>query len=91
MESLLPWVSLLLAPLTGIVTWITSRHKRIAEMAQVNGDAIAQMQKTIDELVSKNAELYSMVTALHQENLNLQLTIKELKTEIEYYNRITKL
>lgn len=70
MDNLLDYASLLLAPISSVVTWFVARRQR-----QI--DAIQSMQDTIDELVAKNAELYAMVVALRAENAELRKIITQ--------------
>lgn len=72
MDTLLTLLTLLLAPVSSVITWFVARRKRQLESIKLNTEAIQQMQETIDELVAKNAELYSMVTALREENAELR-------------------
>lgn len=50
-------ISLLIAPLSSVVTWIVARRAR-------NNNMLCEMQKTIDMLVKKNQELYNEVVEL---------------------------
>lgn len=45
------WITTLLAPVTGVVTWLAARRKR-------RNDALGEMQQTIDMLVQQNKTLY---------------------------------
>jgi hypothetical protein len=58
-------ISILLVPVTGIVTWLFSKPKRKSE-------AVEAMQATIDLLFAKNQELYGRVIDL-QERLTAAL------------------
>lgn len=63
------WATLLLVPVTGIVSWFAARKVR-------NNSTLQQLQQTIDMLVMKNKELYERITQQNQqiEELNAQLT-----------------
>lgn len=50
-------ISLLLTPLSSVVTWVVARRAR-------NNDMLTKMQQTIDMLVEKNRELYDEVIML---------------------------
>jgi hypothetical protein len=52
-------ISLLLVPVTGVVTWLFSKPKRKSE-------AVEGMQVTIDLLFSKNQELYGKIIELQE-------------------------
>lgn len=54
------WITLFLAPITGIVSWFASRHVR-------NNDTIRKMQETIDLLVEKNSNLYKQIAELNRQ------------------------
>ena len=63
------WLTFILPPLTGIITWFTSRYTRHATTLEA-------MQQSIDMLVMKNKELYERITQQNQqiEELNAKLT-----------------
>ncbi len=91
------WLTFLLPPLTSIVTWFASCRTR-------NISTLHEMQKSIDMLVKKNAELYTLITAnnerisaLTRENADLilkqtkyELQIAKLKREIASLNKKIK-
>lgn len=56
----------------GVVGWFGGRRKR-------NNDALAVMQQTIDDLVSKNAEYVTEITALRAEVAKWQTTASQLQ------------
>lgn len=63
------WITTLLVPVTGVVSWLAgSRHRR--------NEAITEMQNTINMLAVKNSELYEEVLALRAQ-------VSSLKQEIE--------
>lgn len=57
MQELISIISLAIAPLTSVVTWVVARRAR-------NNDMLVKMQETIDLLVEKNKELYEEVLRL---------------------------
>jgi hypothetical protein len=57
MQELISIISLGIAPLTSVITWIVARRAR-------NNDMLTKMQQTIDLLVEKNKELYEEVLRL---------------------------
>lgn len=57
MSDYITLISILLTPLSSIITWVFARRAR-------NNDMLTKMQKTIDLLVEKNKELYEEVIRL---------------------------
>lgn len=57
MQELISIISLAIAPLTSVLTWVVARRAR-------NNDMLVKMQDTIDLLVEKNKELYEEVLRL---------------------------
>lgn len=57
MQELISIISLAIAPLTSVLTWVVARRAR-------NNDMLVKMQETIDLLVEKNKELYEEVLRL---------------------------
>lgn len=70
------WLTFLLPPLTGVVTWFASRHTR-----QVS--TIESMQHSIDMLVQKNEELYSEIIQVRAENETLKTGQHRISAENE--------
>ena len=60
MHELISIISLAIAPLTSVITWVVARRAR-------NNNMLVQMQQTIDLLVEKNKELYEEVLRLRNE------------------------
>ena len=52
-------ISILITPLSSVITWVFARRAR-------NNDMLTKMQNTIDMLVEKNRELYEEVVALRE-------------------------
>ncbi len=69
--TLLSVLTIILPPITGIVTWIVSRRTR-------NNSTLQQMQQTIDMLVDRNMELTEQMISLNTEILNLRTEIETL-------------
>lgn len=57
MQEVISFISIGIAPITSIITWIVARRAR-------NNDMLTKMQQTIDLLVEKNRELYEEVIRL---------------------------
>lgn len=62
------WITTLLAPVTGVVTWLATRRKR-------RNDALGEMQNTIDMLVQQNKTLY-------KELIDTRRELAEARTQI---------
>lgn len=71
-ESIAIIAPIVTTAVSGVVGWFAGRRKR-------NNDALATMQKTIDELVAKNAEYVTEITALRAEVAKWQATANELQ------------
>ncbi|MBR6250084.1 MAG: hypothetical protein IKR17_02685 [Bacteroidales bacterium] len=59
------YLSLLLAPISSVVTWYASRRKR-------RTDDIDNLQHSIESLAKRNNELYEEIIRLQRDNLDLQ-------------------
>lgn len=77
------WITTLLVPLTGVVSWLAGTRKR-------NNDAMHDMQTTIDLLAERNREMHEELVALRKENAELKaiteannFEINNLKLKIE--------
>lgn len=75
------WVSLLLVPISSVISWFVGRRQR-------NNDTIQKMQETIDMLVQKNSELYAkiveqnkMLTQQSDQIANLNKQLSEVRRE----------
>ena len=75
------WVSLLLVPISSVISWFVGRRQR-------NNDTIQKMQGTIDMLVQKNSELYAkiveqnkMLTQQSDQIANLNKQLSEVRRE----------
>lgn len=69
-------ISLLLAPITGIVGWFAGGLKR-------RNDNIALLQETIDNLMIKNNDLYSEILKLRSRINELEYENKRIKLLID--------
>ena len=66
------WVSLLLVPITGVVSWFAGRRAR-------NNDTMQKMQDTINMLAGKNDELYNKIVELNEQLTEVRRENAELK------------
>ena len=62
-------ISIILVPVTGVVSWFASARMR-------NNDTLQKMQVTIDILLEKNAELVKEVVTLRSKIIELESKIK---------------
>lgn len=67
MQELISIISIAIAPLTSVLTWVVARRAR-------NNDMLVKMQETIDLLVAKNKCLYEEVVSLRAEVARLSAT-----------------
>lgn len=72
--TLYQWVSLMLVPVTAVVSWWAARKVR-------HNNIIQRMQETIDMLVLKNAELVELVAELRENNLQLMQQVTEFRDD----------
>lgn len=76
MEAIIyQWLTFLLPPFTGIITWFVSRRVR-------NANTLQRMQESIDMLVLKNQTLIKEVTELRSENSNLKVAQEQIVLEM---------
>ena len=68
-------ISLLIAPLTGIVSWLAARRVR-------NSNTLQKMQETIDLLVERNNQLYRQLADVNHQLVQVRRENAELKTII---------
>lgn len=69
------WITTLLVPVTGIVSWLAGSRKR-------RNEAIVDLQSTINLLAEKNHELYEEVIALRAQVSSLKQELDDIrKTE----------
>ncbi len=74
--SLYEWITTLLAPVTGIVTWFAAtRHRQ--------NQVIKEMQHTIYELVQENKRVYAELTEARREIVGLTAQVRQLNIENE--------
>ena len=69
-------ISLLLAPITGVVGWFAGGLRR-------RNDNIAMLQQTIDNLMIKNNDLYSEVLKLRARVNELEYENKKIRHLVE--------
>ena len=70
----LEWISLLLAPVTGVVSWLAATRLR-------QNKTIQEMQKTILNLVEENKRVYSELTEARREIVGLSAQVAQLTLE----------
>ena len=70
------WITTLLAPVTGVVTWLAARRKR-------RNDALTELQNTIDMLVLQNKTLYKELIDTRRELADARTEIDVLKSNQE--------
>ena len=70
----LEWISLLLAPVTGVVSWLAATRLR-------QNRTIQEMQKTILNLVEENKRVYSELTEARREIVGLSAQVAQLTLE----------
>ena len=70
------WLTFLLPPITGLLTWFTSRYVR-------RTTTLETMQKSIDMIIQKNKELYEEITTLRTENAELKVGQQRISSENE--------
>lgn len=66
------WIALFLVPLTNVITWFATKRTR-------NNSTLQQMQTTIDMLVEKNSELYSIITEQNNQLAEVRKENADLK------------
>lgn len=70
------WITTLLAPVTGIVTWLAASRKR-------RNSTLVELQNTIDMLVVNNNEVYSELVSTRRELAEARTEIDVLKSNQE--------
>lgn len=70
----LEWISVLLAPFTGVVSWLAATRLR-------QNRTIQEMQKTILNLVEENKRVYSELTEARREIASLSAQVAQLTLE----------
>lgn len=69
------WINIIsigLAPVTGVVSWIAASKKR-------QNDSIAMFQQTIDALMVKNSDLYADILRLRARINELEIENRKIK------------
>ena len=74
--STFEWISMLLAPVTGIASWLAATRLR-------QNRTIREMQQTIFNLVEENKRVYEQLTEARRELVNLSAQVSQLTTENE--------
>ena len=70
------WITTLLAPVTGVVSWFAAtRHRQ--------NKVIQEMQHTIYELVQENKRVYAELTEARREIVGLTAQVRQLNIENE--------
>ena len=64
-STIYQWLTFILPPLTGIITWFTSRYTRHATTLEA-------MQQSIDLIMQNNKDLYEELALVRQENADLK-------------------
>lgn len=70
----LEWISVLLAPVTSVVSWLAATRLR-------QNRTIQEMQKTILNLVEENKRVYSELTEARREIVSLSAQVAQLTLE----------
>lgn len=70
----LEWISVLLAPVTGVVSWLAATRLR-------QNRTIQEMQKTILNLVEENKRVYNELTEARREIVRLSSQVAQLTLE----------
>ncbi len=70
----LEWISVLLAPVMGVVSWLAATRLR-------QNRTIQEMQKTILNLVEENKRVYSELTEARREIVSLSAQVAQLTLE----------
>ena len=65
-------ISICLAPITGVVSWLAARRSR-------NNSMLQALQDSIKSLAKKNAELIEEIVELRSENAELKIESAEVK------------
>ena len=95
MNALVKLIGSLVEPFGKLVEWLVNSRKR-------KGNAIAELQSTIDILItentrlhqlladlsSKQAEILTTVVALRKENSELKIQLSQMQADIESYKTI---
>ena len=68
------WISLLLAPITGVASWLAATRLR-------QNRTIREMQQTIFNLVEENKRVYAELTEARKEIVGLSAQVAQLTLE----------
>ena len=72
--NIFEWASLLLAPITGVASWLAATRLR-------QNRTIREMQQTILNLVEENKRVYSELTEARREIVGLSAQVAQLNLE----------
>lgn len=72
--SLYEWITTLLVPVTGIVSWLAATRLR-------QNATIREMQQTIFNLVEENKRVYSELTEARREIVGLSAQLAQITAE----------
>ena len=68
------WISMLLAPVTGVASWLAATRLR-------QNRTIREMQQTIFDLVEENKRVYAELTEARKEIVGLSAQVAQLTLE----------
>ena len=72
--STFEWISMLLAPVTGVASWLAATRLR-------QNRTIREMQQTIFNLVEENKRVYAELTEARKEIVGLSAQVAQLTLE----------
>ena len=72
--STFDWISMLLAPVTGVASWLAATRLR-------QNRTIREMQQTIFNLVEENKRVYAELTEARKEIVGLSAQVAQLTLE----------
>lgn len=82
-NNLYTWASLVLAPVTGIVTWMVSRQKRQNETLRDDAATHESLLATISTLAEENQKLHNQIIKLLEANTELQKRINQMEIQLK--------
>lgn len=72
--TMFEWISMLLAPVTGVASWLAATRLR-------QNRTIREMQQTIFNLVEENKRVYAELTEARKEIVGLSAQVAQLTLE----------
>ncbi len=78
-ETIYKWLTFILPPVTSVITWVATRYSRKTQTLEM-------MQKSIDMLVQKNAQLYEELVQVRNENAELKAGQQRLQNALDISN-----